>query len=157
MIVLNHLAASEGANSPTGSMVRAVSGEPAFASSGETYVQRPPFYFFPNCNSVESPPSLDGSFVCGHPAAFRGSHVARQGKSARHSAIRSTVTGHAEERHLSYDGMRHALIVLPSLAFAGAAALSIAREREVERSFRRDCDLDLPGAGIRHSSVVTRT
>ncbi len=97
---------------------------------GRVYMQRPPFYFFPTVLLVKIPLGLIALALMGLVlACMTRDWPGREpllvillfGCLLLAMLIRGTS---------SYAGMRHALIVLPSIAATGAAALAIAWERK---------------------------
>lgn len=97
---------------------------------GRTYLQRAPFYFFPTVLLVKLPLGLIALALAGLVLAFR-----RRAWPGREPLLVTLLFGGLLLAMLmlgtsSYAGIRHGLIVLPSVAVAGAAALAIAWERK---------------------------
>ena len=95
---------------------------------GRTYLERAPFYFFPTVLLVKLPLGMIVLALGGVVLAF-----ARRDWPGKEPLLVILLFGGLLLAMLikgtsSYAGMRHALIVLPSLAVAGAAALAIAWE-----------------------------
>lgn len=97
---------------------------------GRTYMQRPPFYFFPTVLLVKIPLGLIALAMMGFVLVL----ITRKWSGAEPLLVILLFGGLLLAMLIkgtsSYAGMRHALIVLPSLAVAGAAALAIAWERK---------------------------
>jgi hypothetical protein len=97
---------------------------------GRTYTQRAPFYFFPAVLLVKIPLGLIALALMGLVLAFT-----TRSWSGREPLLVILLFGGLLLSMLikgttSYAGMRHALIVLPPVTVAGAAALAIAWERK---------------------------
>ena len=97
---------------------------------GRTYMQRAPFYFFPTVLLVKIPLGLIALALIGLVLAF-----ATHDWPGREPLLVILLFGCLLLAMLikgtsSYAGMRHALIVLPSIAVTAAAALAIAWERK---------------------------
>ena len=97
---------------------------------GRTYMQRAPFYFFPTVLLVKIPLGLIALALMGVVLA-----VITRDWPGREPLLVILLFGGLLLAMLikgtsSYAGMRHALIVLPSIAVAGAAALAIALQRK---------------------------
>jgi tetratricopeptide (TPR) repeat protein len=111
------------------------------------YVERAPFYFFPTVVLIKVPLGLTALALLGvvlvllerrarrPPDSRRDAGATQRDWSGNEPFVASLLFGGLLLFMLikgtsSYAGMRHALIVLPSLAVAGAAALAIAWERK---------------------------
>ncbi len=112
---------------------------------GRTYMERVPFYFFPTVVLIKVPIGLTALALLGVVLVLF-ERRARRPPDSRRDAGATDRNWSGKEPLLvillfgglllvmlikgtsSYAGMRHALIVLPSLAVAGAAALAIAWE-----------------------------
>ena len=97
---------------------------------GRTYMQRAPFYFFPTVLLVKIPLGLIALALIGVVLAattrdWRGREPLLVMLLFGCLLLAMLIKGTS-----SYAGMRHALIVLPSVAVAGAAALAIAWQRK---------------------------
>jgi tetratricopeptide (TPR) repeat protein len=97
---------------------------------GRTYMQRAPFYFFPTVLLIKIPLGLIALALMGLVLL-----LIMPGWSGAEPLLVILLFGGLLLAMLikgtsSYAGMRHALIVLPSLAVAGAAALAMAGERK---------------------------
>lgn len=111
------------------------------------YIERAPFYFFPTVVLIKLPIGLAALAILG-VVLVSLERRARRPPDGRRDAGATHPDWSGEEPFVvillfgglllvmlikgtsSYAGMRHALIVLPSLAVAGAAALAIAWERK---------------------------
>jgi hypothetical protein len=97
---------------------------------GRLYMQRPPFYFFPTVLLVKIPLGLIALALMGLLLVL----ITRKWSGAEPLLVILLFGGLLLAMLIkgtsSYAGMRHALIVLPSLAVAGAAALAIAWGRK---------------------------
>ena len=97
---------------------------------GNTYMQRAPFYFFPTVLLIKIPLGLIALALIGLVLA-----ITTRDWPGREPLLVILLFGGLLLAMLikgtsSYAGMRHALIVLPSIAVAGAAALAIALQRK---------------------------
>ena len=97
---------------------------------GRSYLERAPFYFFPTVLLVKLPLGLIALSVAGIVLVFT-----TRSWTGREPLLVILLFGGLLLAMLmsgtsSYAGIRHGLIVLPSLAVAGAAALTIAWERK---------------------------
>jgi tetratricopeptide (TPR) repeat protein len=96
---------------------------------GRLYMQRPPFYFFPTVLLVKIPLGLIALALMGLVLVL----ITRKWSGAEPLLVivlfGCLLLAMLIKGTSSYAGMRHALIVLPPLAVAGAAALTIAWER----------------------------
>ncbi len=113
---------------------------------GRTYMERAPFYFFPTVVLIKLPIGLTALALLGVVLVLFERRAKRPPDSRRDASARPGWSGSEPllvillfgglllvmliKGTSSYAGMRHALIVLPSIAVAGAAALTIAWERK---------------------------
>jgi hypothetical protein len=93
---------------------------------GKTYLQRPPFYFFPTVILLKVPLGLMALSLAGIVLLFAERRWPGKEPLLVILLFGALLLAMLMKGTSSYAGMRHALIVLPSLAIAGAAALSIA-------------------------------
>jgi tetratricopeptide (TPR) repeat protein len=113
---------------------------------GRTYMERAPFYFFPTVVLIKLPLGLTALALLGVVVVLFQRRARRPPDSRRDAGATGNWSGSEPllvillfgglllvmliKGTSSYAGMRHALIVLPSVAVAGAAALTIAWERK---------------------------
>jgi hypothetical protein len=97
---------------------------------GKTYLQRPPFYFFPTVILLKVPLGLMALSLAGIGLLFADRRWPGKEPLLVILLFGALLLAMLMKGTSSYAGMRHALIVLPSLAVAGATALSIAWERK---------------------------
>jgi tetratricopeptide (TPR) repeat protein len=102
---------------------------------GKTYLQRPPFYFFPTVILLKVPLGLMALSLAGIVLLFADRSWPSKEPLLVILLFGALLLAMLMKGTSSYAGMRHALIVLPSLAVAGAAALSIAWERRSRALF----------------------
>ncbi|HMI52567.1 MAG TPA: phospholipid carrier-dependent glycosyltransferase [Candidatus Saccharimonadales bacterium] len=102
---------------------------------GKLYVQRPPFYFFPAVILLKVPLGLMTLSLAGIVLLFASRPWPGKEPLLVILLFGALLLAMLMKGTSSYAGMRHALIVLPSLAVAGAAALSLASERRSRSLF----------------------
>ena len=102
---------------------------------GKTYLKRPPFYFFPTVILLKVPLGLMALSLAGIVLLFADRRWPGKEPLLVILLFGALLLVMLMKGTSSYAGMRHALIVLPSLAVAGAAALSIAWERRSRALF----------------------
>jgi tetratricopeptide (TPR) repeat protein len=97
---------------------------------GRTYMERPPFYFFPTVLLVKIPLGLTALALMGLVLVLTTRDWPGREPLLALLLFGCLLLAMLIKGTSSYAGMRHALIVLPSIAVAGAAALAIAWERK---------------------------
>ena len=121
---------------------------------GRTYMQRAPFYFFPTVLLVKIPLGLIALALIGVVLA-----TTTRDWPGREPLLVILLFGGLLLAMLikgtsSYAGMRHALIVLPSIAVAGAAALAIALQRKSRLLLAGHRPCHRSGDGIGRPSIA---
>jgi hypothetical protein len=102
---------------------------------GRLYVLRPPFYFFPTVILLKVPVGLMALSLAGIVLLFAERTWPGKEPLLVILLFGALLLAMLMKGTSSYAGMRHALIVLPSLAVSGAAALSIAWQRRSRALF----------------------
>lgn len=101
-----------------------------FFFMGHTYLISAPFYFFPTVLLARLPIGLIALALIGMVLALRNRTWQGSAPLLVASCYGALMLGILMKGSSSYAGIRHALLVVPSLALLAAAALSIALERK---------------------------